>query len=79
MGFESLSQLAHRKLDTTPPPFHIEICIILLPLPLVFPSQEKVKAKGETMELLKMFFGIDREYLPNATEILRVAPVFQEK
>ncbi|KAK2548927.1 Serine/threonine-protein kinase OSR1 [Acropora cervicornis] len=44
-----------------------------------FPPQEKVKAKGETMELLKMFFGIDREYLPNATEILRVASVFQEK
>ncbi|XP_015773312.1 PREDICTED: mitogen-activated protein kinase kinase kinase 14-like [Acropora digitifera] len=43
-----------------------------------FPSQEKVKAKGETMELLKMFFGVNREYLPNATEILRVASVFQE-
>lgn len=44
-----------------------------------FPSQENVKAKGETMELLKMFFGVNREYLPNATEILRVASVFQEK
>ena len=36
MVFESLSQLTYRKLDTTPPAFHIEICIILLALPLVF-------------------------------------------
>ncbi|XP_067025836.1 uncharacterized protein [Acropora muricata] len=38
-----------------------------------FPSQ----AKEETTELLNLFFGINREYMPSAAEILHVAHVFQ--
>ncbi|XP_067024309.1 uncharacterized protein [Acropora muricata] len=38
-----------------------------------FPSQ----AKEETIELLNLFFGSNRDYIPSAAEILHVAHVFQ--